>query len=126
MGIGARHDEWKNTRSQEGALFGRVLAFVHLLAKAEGAHISPHLADELQTLGLASGFASVPPAEWKRSVGGPDRILLFMIYYCHVNRFVFTVVHLLSPYLFFKLDFVLTVVTNLYYSSYVPDPVSHE
>jgi hypothetical protein len=70
-----------------------VLVFVHLLAKAERTHISPNLADELQTLRLTSGFASVSPAEGEWSVGGPDGILLFMVYYCHIDRFVFTIVH---------------------------------
>src|SRR5215210_1729164 len=65
------------------------LHLLHLLAKREGAHVSPDFLDVVQALLLRAALADVVPAQGVLTVGRPDRVLLFVIHDHLVDRGVF-------------------------------------
>src|SRR5215813_1312621 len=72
----------------------------HLLPQAQRAHISPNFFNIFQTFLLQTTFADILPAKRILSVGGPYRILLFVIHNDLVDGsiFLFLSVHRCLPY----------------------------
>src|SRR4051812_22147695 len=56
-----------------------VTRLFHLLAQTQRAHVSPDLFDVCEAFGLRARLARIVPPERILAVGGPNRILLFVI-----------------------------------------------
>src|ERR1039458_9425603 len=70
----------------------RLVALIHIPSQTERSHVGPHFFNISQAFGLGTGLSCSRPARRKSSLGGPDRVLVFLIYNDSVCCRVFPVV----------------------------------
>jgi hypothetical protein len=77
-----------------------LILFSHLLPKAERAHVGPHGFDMSQAFSLISRHTNVRPPHCVLPVGGPNRILLLLVYDDLVTLILGSIIrtHGLSPH----------------------------
>src|SRR5215204_7040396 len=63
----------------------------HLLPQAQWPHVNPYFLYVRKTFRLWADLAGILPAFRVFSIGGPDRVLFFMIDHYSINRGVFSI-----------------------------------
>src|SRR5215471_1191091 len=57
-----------------------LFSLLHLLSQTHRPHVGPDFFDIGQAFRLRTGFSNFSPAQWRLTIGKPDRVLFLMIH----------------------------------------------
>jgi hypothetical protein len=81
---------------RDGALRG-IEPLIHGLSQTQGSHVCPDFLDIRQALLFGAGLSGVAPAEGKRTIREPNRVLLLVVHHDAVKPVVSVfVIHMYS------------------------------